>query len=64
MKREAYYLPSLLFFTFLIFTSLPSKDISSACEFDFLFLVKICGQPLRLSLQNLFRNLFKKEVFI
>ena len=45
MKREACDLPSLLFFAFPILTSLPTKDISSACEFYFLPLAKICGQP-------------------
>lgn len=45
MKREAFDLPSLLFSTFPIFTSLPVKDISSACQFDFLPLPKFCGQP-------------------
>jgi hypothetical protein len=45
MKREVCDLPSLLFSGFLIITSLPTKDVPSACEFDFLLLVKICGQP-------------------
>jgi len=45
MKREACDLPSLLFSGFPIFTSLPAKDILSVCEFDFLSLAKICGQP-------------------
>jgi hypothetical protein len=62
MKREACDLPSLLFSTIPIFTSLPAKDITSACEFDFCLQLKLAdncrGYPCKIFLKTFLKGGF------